>query len=919
NAYAGKGGGGFKGGGGSSRGGGGSSRGGGGSSRGGGSSKGGSSKGGSSSSGGGLFNWGGSSSSKGSTSTQKKGSLDLINHERHNPVPPPRTSAPSPSPPRTPAPPPRVTNTNVGSSSNSFGNKAPSKPSAPPYPPHGSHVDQTSLRTSQAVTHANPYSQQPASNPYVNQPNKPWAPSGSYGNQVPVTSVSSSHLPPVPPGTLLPKGIPGLPPYPVNRPGNPPYPHQGSALGGTGHIGWQPPPNQPWHSQGTPPPYSVHPPPGHSGSVYPPAYPGGSGNQPHYGSPPAYPGGAAPPSYYQQPHYQPPHYSYPPPSQPIVPGHTTIYNVIESNKGGGGGGGIKQALAQGAASGAAHAVTNQVIKGLFNSGSNRVHSYPSAPHYSSGSHYSSSETYITNNYYGHDDSSNFGPSVVASPQPAPNQPSQPSQPNQPSNQPPTVINDNPAKPGQAGPPASSPTSSQTGQGFPSNGPNNAGNPPPTNNGGGAADNSNVQSNSTPNNIPVISDEQLMKITEELFEKHDEDLNQYVELNLQKRILNNNSSASVSDEASEPLFKIHADLDKFPTVRTLKALYDNYQRNGSAKEIVTDVRWNEEGAFLNEIMKTPVMLRTLSWLMEHKFVGWDENEQRQILGSIWFTIFDETSSGFERIFLSEKFGDSGLVGLQNWIYFAHLEAQQNLNYLGYVDTRTLNGKGALVKLNYQTEGFTMQNATIFAGTPPELELALYTICFYARPNNWCQVSLGGTKFFILTHSFVFPQAELQTSKGKGKRSKGKRKADPISRNTRHFGEKQKTLHAPDTDSDEENIITPSVSEVSETREYKRIDTPPNSSAEDDDVSEAQENLENFESYTEGDDDEFLSFCSHFSTSEASISRSKSNQSSGIPRVISPEHQSWQCRITMLAIVIPFLRAEIPHNVSISSDS
>ncbi|KAJ8677151.1 hypothetical protein QAD02_012938 [Eretmocerus hayati] len=69
-------------------------------------------------------------------------------------------------------------------------------------------------------------------------------------------------------------------------------------------------------------------------------------------------------------------------------------------------------------------------------------------------------------------------------------------------------------------------------------------------------------------------------------------------------------------------------------------------------------------------------------------------------------------------------------------------------------------------------------------------------------------------------------------------------------------------------DEENTIKPS---VSETREYRRIHTPPNSSAEDDDDSEAQGNLENFESYTEGDDIEFLSFCSHISTSEASIFR------------------------------------------------
>ena len=66
---------------------------------------------------------------------------------------------------------------------------------------------------------------------------------------------------------------------------------------------------------------------------------------------------------------------------------------------------------------------------------------------------------------------------------------------------------------------------------------------------------------------------------------------------------------------------------------------------------------------------------------------------------------------------------------------------------------------LVKLNYETEGFTMQNATIFVGTSPELELALYTVCFHARPDNWCPVSLGGAKFFILTHSFRYYGKDL----------------------------------------------------------------------------------------------------------------------------------------------------------------
>ena len=39
--------------------------------------------------------------------------------------------------------------------------------------------------------------------------------------------------------------------------------------------------------------------------------------------------------------------------------------------------------------------------------------------------------------------------------------------------------------------------------------------------------------------------------------------------------------------------------------------------------------------------------------------------------------------------------------------------------------------------------------MFIGTPPEFELALYTLCFYARPNKSCKVLLGNEKIIIQT--------------------------------------------------------------------------------------------------------------------------------------------------------------------------
>lgn len=50
-------------------------------------------------------------------------------------------------------------------------------------------------------------------------------------------------------------------------------------------------------------------------------------------------------------------------------------------------------------------------------------------------------------------------------------------------------------------------------------------------------------------------------------------------------------------------------------------------------------------------------------------------------------------------------------------------------------------------------------TFFVGTSPELEMALYTVCFFARPDAKCPVSLGGTKFDIQTHKFRYRGRDL----------------------------------------------------------------------------------------------------------------------------------------------------------------
>jgi poly(U)-specific endoribonuclease len=65
----------------------------------------------------------------------------------------------------------------------------------------------------------------------------------------------------------------------------------------------------------------------------------------------------------------------------------------------------------------------------------------------------------------------------------------------------------------------------------------------------------------------------------------------------------------------------------------------------------------------------------------------------------------------------------------------------------------------VKAHVRFNGIDKPVTNIFVGTSPELEMALYTVCFFARPEKPCAVSLGGTKFNIITHKFRYRGKDL----------------------------------------------------------------------------------------------------------------------------------------------------------------
>lgn len=70
--------------------------------------------------------------------------------------------------------------------------------------------------------------------------------------------------------------------------------------------------------------------------------------------------------------------------------------------------------------------------------------------------------------------------------------------------------------------------------------------------------------------------------------------------------------------------------------------------------------------------------------------------------------------------------------------------------------------AIIKLRATLNDVVRPVTTIFVGTSPELEMALYTVCFFVRPNGACPVSVGGTPFTIYTSKISYFGKEIMFS-------------------------------------------------------------------------------------------------------------------------------------------------------------
>ncbi|KAK9836275.1 hypothetical protein WJX81_001454 [Elliptochloris bilobata] len=201
----------------------------------------------------------------------------------------------------------------------------------------------------------------------------------------------------------------------------------------------------------------------------------------------------------------------------------------------------------------------------------------------------------------------------------------------------------------------------------------------------------------------------------------------------------------ADVAPQPLFSWVSPelLRQRRTYALFFSLLDNYHRDTGVAERATPQQKREVSDFLDAVLISTPMQYVHACLSAKRLVAPEPRAFKDQLFQMWFQPYTRESrddtSGFEHVFVGEV--DKGRVsGFHNWIAFQAEEAAGRLNYLGHLPPRG-RGRGAseyedtgpgerLVSVQFAWGPEVKDVSSIWIGTSPEFEMALYTLCFGA---------------------------------------------------------------------------------------------------------------------------------------------------------------------------------------------
>ncbi|KAJ3387560.1 hypothetical protein HDU92_001918 [Lobulomyces angularis] len=238
-----------------------------------------------------------------------------------------------------------------------------------------------------------------------------------------------------------------------------------------------------------------------------------------------------------------------------------------------------------------------------------------------------------------------------------------------------------------------------------------------------------------------------------------------ELNLQKYTY----VSAQEDKAFEPLFKKTFDETKiFKSKKNFQHfinLLDNYTYLTGVKETNLKSHEKEEELFLSFILKTKPMLYLFHYLCELKIFKKEDLNNGVFLNKlkvVWFQnykrVVKDDSSAFEHTFVGE-IRDGAVIGFHNWVQFYLEEKRGHADYMGYIRPRDRSQKSSasdqILSIHLKWHNVIKPVSTLFIGTSPELEIAMYSLLFFTKNQN-VKVTFDNVNLIFKIHTFNSPE-------------------------------------------------------------------------------------------------------------------------------------------------------------------
>lgn len=193
----------------------------------------------------------------------------------------------------------------------------------------------------------------------------------------------------------------------------------------------------------------------------------------------------------------------------------------------------------------------------------------------------------------------------------------------------------------------------------------------------------------------------------------------------------------------------------PTYAQFLDLWSNYQTSIGVAEICDTTCQSEQQAYLNTIMTTGPMTAVHSFLISKGLASSTVSGFVTELQTYWFDRYSRggvpDSSGFEHVFLGQIGGSSPVTGFNSWIRGYMEEKAGRWIYGGWQDT--CPAENVLFSFDWIVGGrsYNKPKSSCFMKTSPEVEIALYTLCFQTRRNQDCIVSINGGDLVLIENS------------------------------------------------------------------------------------------------------------------------------------------------------------------------